>query len=294
MSLELSFNNLVRRSRFHNYLVYLFGPFTLVHFACLGALWTGARPIDWVVCFLLYAVRMFGVTGGYHRYFSHRTYQTSRWFQFVLAFLAETSSQKGVLWWAAHHRIHHKESDLPTDVHSPFQHGIWYAHVGWLYDPEKDQTDFATVRDLKKFPELRFLDKYWWLPPAILGTTVWLCFGWSGLFVGYCLSTVLLWHGTFTINSLSHVFGTQPYDTGDYSRNNPLLALITMGEGWHNNHHYYQSSTRQGFRWWQFDITYYVLTVLSWTGLIWNLREPPQEVLEQGKTKQKKSKPLPV
>jgi stearoyl-CoA desaturase (delta-9 desaturase) len=255
-------------------------PFIALHLVPLLALLPGVvvRPIDWIVCGVLYVVRMFGVTGVYHRYFSHRTYKTSRWFQFVLALLAMSSSQKGVLWWAAHHRHHHKFSDQPEDVHSPKQKGFLYAHVGWLFD-NTEATDYAKVKDLAKYPELMFLNKYWWIPPVALGLVTWLALGWSGLLIGFALSTVLCWHGTYTINSLTHLFGKRVYETTDDSRNSFFFALITLGEGWHNNHHYYQASTRQGFHWWQLDVTYYVLKMLSWVGLVWDLREPPAEVV---------------
>ena len=254
-------------------------PFITVHLCALGALWTGVRTIDVVVCLSLYFIRMFAVTGAYHRYFSHRTYKTSRFMQFCLAFLAQTSAQKGALWWAAHHRVHHKYSDEPQDMHSPRQRGLFYAHLGWLFDGT-EATDYDRVKDLAKYPELVWLNKWSLMPAALLGFAVWLALGWSGLWTGFMLSTVLLWHGTFTINSLSHVIGTQPYETSDDSRNNFVLALITMGEGWHNNHHYYQASTRQGFHWWQIDLTYYILKAMSWLGWVWDLREPPQKVLD--------------
>jgi stearoyl-CoA desaturase (Delta-9 desaturase) len=255
-------------------------PFIALHFVPLLALLPGVvvRPIDWIVCAALYVIRMFGVTGVYHRYFSHRSYKTSRWFQFVLALLAMSSSQKGVLWWSAHHRHHHKFSDQPEDVHSPKQKGFLYAHVGWLFD-HTEATDYSRVKDLAKYPELMFLNRYWWIPPVALGFGTWLVLGWSGLLIGFALSTVLLWHGTYTINSLTHLFGKRVYETTDDSRNSFILALITLGEGWHNNHHYYQACTRQGFHWWQLDVTYYVLKVLSWVGLVWDLREPPAEVV---------------
>ncbi|MFO0631541.1 MAG: acyl-CoA desaturase [Nannocystaceae bacterium] len=220
------------------------------------------------------------MTGGYHRYFSHRTYKTSRAMQFVLAVIAQSASQRGALWWAAHHRDHHKYSDTPLDVHSPMQHGFWHAHVGWIFDHNSD-TDWARVKDLTRYPELVVLDKLWWLPPTVLGVLVWLVFGWEGLFGGFMLSTVLLWHGTFTINSLSHVWGRRRYATTDDSRNNWFLALVTMGEGWHNNHHHFMGSTRQGFYWWEIDMTYYVLRVMSWLGLVWDPGEPPARVYER-------------
>jgi stearoyl-CoA desaturase (delta-9 desaturase) len=263
-------------------------PFLLIHLLVFGVLWTGMSASTWILCATLYFVRMFGVTGVYHRYFSHRTYKTSRVMQFLLAFLAETSSQRGALWWAAHHRDHHKYSDTERDPHSPVVTGFWHSHVGWLYD-HNSATDWARVKDFTRYPELVALDKLWVLPPTILGLFTWLVWGWEGLIGGFFLSTVLLWHGTFAINSLAHVWGKRRYVTEDDSRNNWWLALITLGEGWHNNHHHYMGSTRQGFFWWEIDITYYILKAMSWLGLVWDLREPPARVYEVEKTTEQPS-----
>jgi stearoyl-CoA desaturase (Delta-9 desaturase) len=254
-------------------------PFILVHLLPLLAFFTGTKWQDWVVCVALYWIRMFGTTGVYHRYFSHRTYKTSRWFQFVLALLAMSSSQKGVLWWAARHRTHHKLSDQDGDPHDS-RRGFWYSHVGWLYD-HNESTDYGKVKDLARYPELVFLNKFWFLPPLALGVAVWAIWGWSGLLIGFFLSTAILWHGTFTINSLSHIFGTQRYDAGDTSTNNWFLAIITMGEGWHNNHHHFMGSTRQGFMWWEYDFTYYILRFFALFGLVWELKEPPERVYDR-------------
>jgi len=255
-------------------------PFFLVHLvAVAGVFWLGWSWSGLLLALSLYAVRMFGVTGAYHRYFSHRSYKTSRGFQLVLALLAMTSVQKGVLWWAAHHRHHHRMSDLPGDVHSVLHDGFWWSHVGWILAPRNHDTDFERVKDLARFPELRFLNTYYYLPGlALAGGLFWAGGVWA-LFWGFFVSTTLLWHGTFTINSLTHVFGNQRYRTADNSRNNLWLALITLGEGWHNNHHYYQRSTNQGFFWWEIDVTFYVLRVLSWLGLVWELHTPPAHVL---------------
>jgi len=255
-------------------------PFVLVHLACLGAIWTGVTAQALWVAVVLYAVRMFAVTGGYHRYFSHRSYKTSRVGQFVLAFLCQTSAQRGVVWWSAIHRHHHLYSDTEHDVHSPRHHGFLYSHVGWIFNPSSWKPDYGTVRDLTKYPEIRFLDRFTYTPAFILAFGLWLWGGWTMLVVGFFWSTVALYHGTFFINSLAHVKGSQRYLTGDDSRNNFWLALITFGEGWHNNHHHYQSSTRQGFKWWEIDITYYILKGLSWTGVVWDLRAPPQAILK--------------
>jgi stearoyl-CoA desaturase (delta-9 desaturase) len=253
--------------------------FLLLHLACFAAFWTGVTPRALVLAVVLYAVRIFAVGAGYHRYFSHRAFRTGRVFQFCLAFLAQTSAQRGILWWASKHRRHHKYSDTELDVHSPVQRGFLYAHVGWIFVPRNNDTDYAMVRDLTRYKELVWLDRQPYLPAILLGVAAWLIAGWPGLVVGFCWSTVVLWHATFTINSLAHVVGRRRYVTGDESRNNWLLALLTMGEGWHNNHHAYQVSVRQGFRWWEFDPTYYVLRALSWVGIVWDLHVPPKAVV---------------
>ncbi len=262
-------------------------PFLIVHLLAFGSIWTGVTRSAAICCVVLYVVRMFGVTGAYHRYFSHRTYKTSRVFQFVLAFLAQSSAQKGALWWAAHHRHHHLYSDQPQDIHSPVQSGFWYSHMAWMFSAESSKTDYSRIPDLARYPELRFLNKYYLLPPIVLGAAVFFTLGASGLFFGFFVSTVLLWHGTFTINSLSHVFGKRRYATSDDSRNNWLLAIITMGEGWHNNHHRFSSSTRQGFFWYEYDFTYYILKVLSWFGLVWQLRPVPASIMEEGRNNER-------
>ncbi len=256
-------------------------PFVLVHLACLGALVTGVRARDLVVCLALYLVRMWAVTAGYHRYFSHRSYKTGRVFQFLLALLCQSSAQKGVLWWAAKHRHHHAHSDTPEDVHSPREHGFWFAHVGWIFARRSGEADLKQVPDFAKYPELVWLNAHSRQNLPALGLAL-LCLafgGWSCLVVGFFWSTVLLFHGTFAINSLAHVAGSRRYPTGDDSRNNFWLALLTLGEGWHNNHHYYQVSTRQGFRWWEVDPTFYVLKLLSWFGVVSDLKGPTPEVV---------------
>jgi stearoyl-CoA desaturase (delta-9 desaturase) len=256
-------------------------PFVLCHVAVLGALWSGVTWQAVVVCIALYWLRIFGVTAGYHRYFSHRTFETSRPMAFVLAFLAQSTAQKGALWWASHHRAHHLYSDTERDLHSPRQHGFLHAHLGWLFSTT-DETDWKRVRDLAKYPELVWLDKYFLVPPIVLGVAVWLLFGWSGLFIGFFLSTVFTWHGTFFINSLAHVWGKRRFATKDDSRNNGFLALLTLGEGWHNNHHHYMQSARQGFYWWEIDPTYYALRAMEKLGLVWDLQVPPKRVLDAG------------
>lgn len=268
--------------------------FAVVHLLPLGAIWTGATLFDWILCAILYFGRMFWITGGYHRYFSHKSYKTSRWFQFVIAFMAQTSAQKGALWWAAHHRHHHRHSDQPEDPHSMKLYGFWYSHIGWIIGPDYKETDYKTIGDYAKYPELVWLNKHYLIPPVTLALLVmavgaWVNggspllmfshYGFSSLFIGFFLSTVILYHGTFSINSIMHKFGRQRYNTGDESRNSLWLALLTMGEGWHNNHHYYEVAARNGFFWWEIDLTYYGLKLFSWMGLISDLKAVPKHIL---------------
>ena len=258
-------------------------PFALVHVVAIaGVLWISVSWRALVLCAGMYYVRMFGLAVGYHRYFAHRTFRTSRVGQFLLALLASTAAQKGPLWWAGHHRNHHRHSDTELDVHSPSQRGFWWAHVGWIFCQKYDATDFDVIKDFAKYPELRWLDKYALLPPVLLAVGLWLSFSWVGLFWGFFFSTVVLWHGSFTVNSLMHVWGSRRYLTPDTSRNNWPLVFVTLGENWHNNHHHYQASASQGFFWWEIDFGYYGIKVLSWLGLVWDVRTPPKRVLEGG------------
>ncbi len=254
--------------------------FVAIHVAPLALWWTGVTLADIVVCVALYAARMFFITAGYHRYFAHRTYKLGRVMQFIMAWGGSLAAQKGVLWWASTHRHHHKHSDLDQDAHSP-RHGVFWSHVGWILSPAADATDYDRIRDFAKYPELVWLDKYYLIPPTLLGIATFLIGGWSMLVGGFFLSTVLLWHGTFSINSLAHLWGSRRYPTTDDSRNNLWLALLTLGEGWHNNHHHYQSSANQGFFWWEVDISFYLLRALSWVGLASDLRLPPERVLRR-------------
>ena len=254
-------------------------PFVLVHLACIASLWTGITWRSVWICAVLYWLRIFAIGAGYHRYFSHRAYSTSRAFQFALAVLSQSTAQKSVLWWAAKHRHHHLHSDTELDVHSPRRDGFFYSHLGWIFARKHDATDLLKVADFARYPELMWLHRHELVPASILALLCLLIGGAPGLVVGFFWSTVLVYHATFCINSLAHVQGRKRYITGDDSRNNWFLALFTMGEGWHNNHHAYQSSVRQGFRWWEIDPTYYILKGLSWVRLVSDLKTPPDVVL---------------
>jgi len=253
-------------------------PYFGVHLMCLFVIMVGFNTVDVLVCLGLYVVRMWGITAGYHRYFSHRAYKTNRVFQFILAFVGTTATQKGVLWWAANHRHHHRESDTEKDIHSPVHKGFWFSHMNWILCDKYSETRFEAIKDFARFPELRFLNRFYLLPPIALAVALYFIGGFSMLVWGFFVSTTLLWHGTFTINSLSHIFGKRRYKTTDTSKNNFVLALITLGEGWHNNHHYHQNTANQGWFWWEVDLSYYSLKVLSWMRIVSDLRTPSDAV----------------
>jgi stearoyl-CoA desaturase (delta-9 desaturase) len=256
-------------------------PFFLVHLLPFLAVVTGVSLKVVVLALATFWVRLFFITGGYHRYFSHRSYRLGRVAQFVMAFGGTMAAQKGPLWWAAHHRNHHQFADTDRDIHTP-KRGFWWSHVGWILCDKFGESRHDNIRDFAKYPEIRFLDRHDWIGPWTLGVLCYLIGGWSGLLIGFFASTVVLWHTTFTVNSLAHVFGRRPYDTPDTSRNSVLVAIATGGEGWHNNHHRYPFAARQGFHWWQIDMTYYVLLGLRALGIVRDLRPVPVEVVAEG------------
>lgn len=269
-------------------------PFIILHAGCFGVLWVGFSPVAAWTAVALYVVRMFAVTGIYHRYFSHKTYSTSRLGQFLLALWGATAVQRGALWWAYHHRHHHQHSDEPEDAHSPHVHGFWWSHIGWITSRRNFPTDYSKIKDLSKYPELVWLNRFDTAVPLVFAIALWVLGallekyapglgtnGWQMLVWGFFVSTTALFHGTSCINSMAHLMGKRRFKTNDDSRNSFILAIICLGEGWHNNHHRYQSSTRNGFYWWEIDLTYYGLKFLSWTGLIWGLKPVPQSVLEE-------------
>lgn len=254
---------------------------------------------SWValaVCVFMYYLRMFGITAGFHRYFAHRSYKTSRWFQFVLAWIGTSATQLGPIWWAGHHRDHHKFSDTPKDVHSPVQRGFWWAHIGWLWSDKYNKTKYENMKDFEEFPELTWINKYFMVPPIVLGFLMyglgvaihavrpeWGTSGFQMLAWGFFLSTVVLYHGTFLVNSATHMVGKRVYPTSDDSRNSMWIALVTMGEGWHNNHHFFPSNESQGLEWWQIDMSHYILKALSWVGIVWDIKRVPQRLIDEKK-----------
>lgn len=266
-------------------------PFIALHLGCLAVIWVGVSPTAVAVAVVLYGLRMFAITGFYHRYFSHKAFSTSRLVQFLFAAVAASAVQRGPLWWAAHHRHHHIHADDEHDAHSPRQRGFFWSHMGWFLCRDNFNTRIELVKDWARYPELRFLDRFDIVVPAVLAVTLFGAgemlenfypqLGTDGpqlLVWGFVISTIVLYHATFTVNSLAHVWGYRRYATRDDSRNNPWLALLTLGEGWHNNHHHYPATVRQGFFWWEFDPTYYLLRLMAGCRLVWSLKPLPSGV----------------
>jgi len=247
--------------------------FIMIHLSCVMLFFV---KVDWVgitMCLGLLVIRTFSITGGFHRYFAHRSFKTNRFFQFCLAFIGGTCAQKGVLWWVAHHRHHHKYSDTKQDIHSAKQEGFYWSHLGWMLSQEYHTAyNPRLVKDFAKYPELVWLDKYHLVPPILLAIACYLAYGMIGLVWGFTLSTVILFHTTFSVNSVCHMFGSRTYPTNESSRNNWLLAIPTLGESWHNNHHRFPNLARSGLAWWQIDLTFWGLKLLSWIGVIHNLK----------------------
>lgn len=269
-------------------------PFILLNLGCLLAFYFGFSWVAFITAFVLYVVRVFFIGAFYHRYFSHKTYQTNRFWQFIFAVMAGTCVQRGPLWWAAHHRQHHMCSDEPIDAHSPLHHGFWWSHMGWFMSKKHYNYNPERVRDLSRYPELVFLDSHDALVPTILFISLFV----AGMLLhkvapqlgtgagqmvvwGFCISTIALFHTTVTINSVSHVIGKKRFNTQDNSRNNIFLALLTLGEGWHNNHHHYPATARQGFMWWEIDVTYYIIKLMEKAGIIWDVKGLPKSVLQK-------------
>jgi stearoyl-CoA desaturase (delta-9 desaturase) len=270
-------------------------PLIFLHLGCLGVFWVGWSRTAVIVSLTLYVIRMFAITGFYHRYFSHKTFKTKRTWQFVFGVMGNASVQRGPLWWAAHHRHHHRHTDTEQDVHSPSRHGFWWSHIGWMTSKANFPTKMKYVKDWAQYPELRWLNRFDTVVPIMLAISLYVfgellerfapqlgTNGWQLVVWGFFVSTTVLLHATVTINSFDHMYGKRRYDTPDTSRNNALLSLITLGEGWHNNHHHYAVTARQGFYWWEIDITYYLLVLMSWSGIIRDLRPVPEHIINSG------------
>jgi stearoyl-CoA desaturase (delta-9 desaturase) len=231
-------------------------------------------------------VRAVGLTLLFHRYLAHRAFKLNRVARFVWAFIGTAAMQKGPLWWAGHHVNHHKFADRDGDPHSPMVSGFYYAHIGWfLNDTRHDRVEVTNpvMRDFSPVPELALLERCFWAPPAILAAVMYLLGGMPWFVWGFCLPTMTLAHSTFAINTVNHMFGSRRFETVDESRNNPVTAFFAVGEGWHNNHHRFQRAARNGFYWWEFDITWYTIKAMEAVGLAWDLQAVPARIYEEAR-----------
>jgi stearoyl-CoA desaturase (Delta-9 desaturase) len=231
-------------------------------------------------------LRAIGLTLAFHRYFAHRAFELSRAARFFWAFVGTAAMQKGPIWWAGHHISHHKYADREGDPHSPAVSGFYYAHVGWFLHDARNAALPETnpvVRDFGSAPEIAWLERYYIVPPLLLAAGLYAAGGWAWLVYGFGLATTTLAHATFAINTVNHLWGSRRFETPDDSRNNALTAFFAVGEGWHNNHHRYQRAARNGFYWWEFDPTYYVVAVMAWLGLAWNLQPVPERIYEEAR-----------
>lgn len=277
-----------------NRLLMASSPIFLMHVLACGVFLTGFSWTALVAMLVTYVVRVFALTAGFHRYFSHRAFKTSRVFQFVLAWVGTSSAQLGPMWWAANHRHHHQHSDQPEDIHSPVVQSAFWAHIGWVLCRAYGEIQHHRIKDLYKYPELRFIDRFHVLPVLTLivllyaigaGLNIYFpSLGTSGVQIvmwGFFVSTVLVYHVTFCVNSITHIVGRKRFLTNDESRNSWWVALLTFGEGWHNNHHRWPFSARQGMYWWEFDLSYLILRILERCGLVWDLKVYPKKIYDE-------------
>jgi stearoyl-CoA desaturase (delta-9 desaturase) len=239
----------------------------------------------------MYVLTAFGITVGFHRLFVHRSFESYMWVKFIWAVLGSMAVQGPLLQWVAMHRRHHRYSDLVEDPHTPHHHGsgilgvlkgAWHAHIGWMLDAEPP--DLANyVKDLRSSRTLRIASALFLLwaalglvIPAVLGGLI--TMSWrgalTGLIWGGLVRVFLVHHVTWSVNSACHLWGFRPYKSDDKSRNNFLFGILAMGEGWHNTHHAFPTSARHGLRWWQLDMSYWVIRMLAFFGLAWNVRVP--------------------
>ncbi len=274
-----------------NRLLMASSPIFIMHLLALGALFTGFSWAAVIALLITYVVRVFALTAGFHRYFSHRSFKTSRAFQFIMAWVGTSAAQLGPMWWAANHRHHHQHSDKPEDIHSPVIKNAFWAHIGWILCRAYGTIQQDRIKDLNKYPELRFIDRFHGLPVDSLNgvryvvgaglNTYYPALGTSGMQMvmwGFFLSTILVYHVTFCVNSVTHIIGNKRFDNDDESRNSFWIALLTFGEGWHNNHHRWPLSARQGMYWWEFDLSYLLLRGLEKLGLVWDLKVYPKAI----------------
>jgi stearoyl-CoA desaturase (delta-9 desaturase) len=241
----------------------------------LVALWAGSHFL-----------RAIGLTLAFHRYYAHQAFEMNRGARFFWTLVGTAAMQKGPLWWAGHHVYHHKYADRDGDPHSPKLSGFYHAHLGWFLNDSRHRTldpSNPVIRTFARYPEIAFLERFNVVPPIVMAAAMYAFGGWPWLLWGFCLPTVTLSHATFAINTVNHLFGSRRFQTRDDSTNNALTALFAVGEGWHNNHHRYQRAARNGFYWWEIDVTYYVIWTMEKVGLAWNVQPVPERIYREAR-----------
>lgn len=248
----------------------------LFYFSWQGLL--AAVLLWWISCGM-------GIGMGYHRLLTHRSYKAPKWLEYLLTIFATLALEGGPIFWVATHRVHHKFTDVPGDPHSP-RDGKWWSHMGWILSGKalaQSTSELAPhVPDLINDKFHVWISKYHWVPLTTLGFTILAIWGWPIVFWTIFLRVTVGLHGTWLVNSANHLWGSQRFATGDDSTNNFWVALVTFGEGWHNNHHAHAQSARHGLRWWEIDINWYCIKALSWIGLARNIRLPRYDVSAPG------------
>ncbi len=248
---------------------------TVFHILAIWALFTFSWSNFLAAFIMWWTAGSFGIGLGYHRQLTHRSFKTPKWLEYFFAFCGTLAVQSGAIKWVTTHRIHHAHTETDNDPHSP-RNGTYWAHIGWIFQGTSQEHDEATIKryspDLIKDKVHVFLSKYYWVSSVIAGAVLFAIGGWSMVLWGVFARVVFGWHMTWLVNSATHLWGTRRFETRDDSTNNGLIAAVTFGEGWHNNHHAQPSSARHGLAWYEVDVNWITIWLLEKVGLATDIR----------------------
>lgn len=257
------------------------GVFVIIHLIAVVALFNFSWKGFWTFIFLSWVTGCLGICTSYHRHLTHRSFEVWKPLEYFLAFCGCLALQNGPIKWVATHRLHHARSDQPKDPHSPTK-GFWWAHMGWLFAFVDELDDYEQYKkyapDLAKKPVYRFMDKYFAWSQVPLGIALYFWGGVPMILWGIFARLIFVWHSTWLVNSAAHIWGYRTWATQDQSTNNWWVALLTFGEGWHNNHHAFLRSARHGLQWWEFDLTYWTIVAFRTLGLASKIQLPTEEL----------------